>query len=189
MLLNAIERIIKNNKKEIAIRQKKYREKNKDILAIHARKYKEDNREKIKAAGKEYYEEHKEKINKYSVAWNKANPEKRALSVKKWAQNNPEKLRLARHRRRARELSLPDTLTEDEWQAILKVFDYRCAYCGAEWTDRDHFIPLSKGGGTVKENIVPACNSCNSRKQAKMPEDYCTEEKHTWIIELIGGIL
>ena len=33
---------------------------------------------------------------------------------------------------------------------------------------RDHIIPISKGGNNVKENIVPAYRSCNSKKHNKL---------------------
>ena len=33
---------------------------------------------------------------------------------------------------------------------------------------QDHVIPLSKGGQHIKENIVPACPSCNSKKGNRM---------------------
>lgn len=42
----------------------------------------------------------------------------------------------------------------------------RCSWCGAPNADTlDHFIPLSEGGATVPGNLVPACKSCNSRRQ------------------------
>ncbi|MCK4464389.1 MAG: HNH endonuclease [Bacteroidales bacterium] len=33
---------------------------------------------------------------------------------------------------------------------------------------KDHVIPISKGGDNTKENIVPACQSCNSKKFNKI---------------------
>ncbi|MDB4875733.1 MAG: hypothetical protein JWM41_2179 [Gemmatimonadetes bacterium] len=28
----------------------------------------------------------------------------------------------------------------------------------------DHVIPISRGGSHTRENVVPACRSCNSKK-------------------------
>jgi 5-methylcytosine-specific restriction endonuclease McrA len=30
---------------------------------------------------------------------------------------------------------------------------------------QEHVIPVSRGGGTTAENIVPACGKCNSSKK------------------------
>jgi len=44
-----------------------------------------------------------------------------------------------------------------------------CQYCGsdAELTF-DHLIPRSKGGLTLRDNVVTACASCNLRKGGRM---------------------
>lgn len=44
----------------------------------------------------------------------------------------------------------------------------RCQYCGEKFASEqltfDHVIPRSRGGTTTWENIVAACEQCNSRK-------------------------
>ncbi len=65
--------------------------------------------------------------------------------------------------------------TPKQWQDVLGQFDHRCCYClklldGLTYTSRptqDHLIPLAKGGNHTLSNIVPACRSCNSQKQAR----------------------
>jgi hypothetical protein len=58
------------------------------------------------------------------------------------------------------------TLTGEEWAAIKKQFKNRCVYCGeVKPLTMDHIIPLSKGGQHTKNNIIPACLSCNSAKR------------------------
>ena len=81
--------------------------------------------------------------------------------------------RQGQSKRRARGKNIINTLTAEEWINILKEYKFRCAYCGKEFTlfDRethDHVIPISKGGNNIRENIVPACKSCNSRKYNKI---------------------
>jgi 5-methylcytosine-specific restriction endonuclease McrA len=63
----------------------------------------------------------------------------------------------------------------------------RCAYCDTpltfeeheyDWNGKvissyspwhcDHVIPLSKGGKTVLQNLVPSCPSCNIAKSNKL---------------------
>ena len=76
--------------------------------------------------------------------------------------------------RRARLAKVLNTLTAEEWQAILEAHEFKCAYCGKSLLDmfnsatRDHIIPISKGGDNVKGNIVPACQSCNAKKSNKL---------------------
>jgi len=46
-----------------------------------------------------------------------------------------------------------------------------CQYCNSKFSQKeltlDHVHPISKGGKTAWENIVSACNPCNSRKGNK----------------------
>lgn len=56
-------------------------------------------------------------------------------------------------------------LTKEQWLLTKKYFGYRCAYCGAKVKlEQDHLRALSHGGHKSLENIVPACRSCNARK-------------------------
>ncbi len=51
--------------------------------------------------------------------------------------------------------------------------DFRCQYCsvapGHERLTLDHVIPRSRGGLSVWENVVAACERCNARKGAHLP--------------------
>ena len=62
----------------------------------------------------------------------------------------------------------------DNWEAIQKAFEYRCAYCGeASYTlHADHVIPLSRGGDHSFNNILPACERCNLSKGTKRLDDF-----------------
>lgn len=39
-----------------------------------------------------------------------------------------------------------------------------CVYCGGDATERDHDIPVSRGGTNDPSNIVLACTRCNTSK-------------------------
>lgn len=61
----------------------------------------------------------------------------------------------------------PD-LSLTDWRDCMLFFRGSCAYCGAHEgrakdakLDRDHLVPVSHGGKTVRNNIVPACRKCN----------------------------
>lgn len=60
--------------------------------------------------------------------------------------------------------------TELEWRMLKYYYGNRCAICGmrnAKLT-KDHIVPVSKGGSDNISNIQPACQSCNSKKGAKI---------------------
>ena len=54
---------------------------------------------------------------------------------------------------------------------VLRRDKHRCQYCGS--TKRltlDHVIPRSKGGNHAWDNVVTACERCNSRKGDRTPQ-------------------
>jgi 5-methylcytosine-specific restriction endonuclease McrA len=79
-------------------------------------------------------------------------------------------MRQRRANRRARELAAMGVVTAEDWIAILQQHKHRCFYCKTRRLKltMDHVIPLSRGGTHTKENIVPACQPCNSKKSAKI---------------------
>jgi len=90
-------------------------------------------------------------------------------AIKKYFQTEKGKANMARvgAKRRAAK-GILSTLTDNEWVGIKRQFKGRCVYCGeVKPLTMDHIIPLSKGGHHVKENIVPACKTCNSIKNNK----------------------
>jgi 5-methylcytosine-specific restriction endonuclease McrA len=72
--------------------------------------------------------------------------------------------KIQQHNRRTQALGLPSTLTLLEWIGILEAHNYKCIYCGDPWQDIEHKIPVTKGGGTTRENCAPACHTCNQSK-------------------------
>lgn len=116
----------------------------------------------ILAQQRVYNQRHQDKVKARNAKWRAAHPEK----VK-------EIHRLNENRRRARIAGALSTLTKLQWEAILAFYDNRCAYCGRDGKlEQEHVIPVSRGGGTTAENIVPACGSCNRSKHAKTPEEW-----------------
>lgn len=74
------------------------------------------------------------------------------------------------YKRRARFLNAICTLTATEWAELKAEFHHACAYCRqiVKRLTMDHVIPVSKNGNHTKENIVPACMSCNAKKSDKI---------------------
>jgi len=75
-----------------------------------------------------------------------------------------------RQNKRRQRICEEGTLTEEEWNNIITMYDSCCAYCGKkqESITMDHVIPFKLGGQHSRENVVPACRSCNTRKQARI---------------------
>lgn len=94
----------------------------------------------------------------------------RRASAARYARTHADILRVQTQRHRARKKVLPHTLTASQWKAIKAAYGYRCAYCGKKRKlTQDHVVPVSKGGGYVADNIVPACMSCNASKGNRPP--------------------
>lgn len=98
-------------------------------------------------------------------------PSKIRNNVRNWKRQNPAAVSSQRFRRRVnlQNAAVVD-LTETQWLAIKVAYRHRCAYCGEKKPlTQDHVIPVSKGGAHTASNIVPACQSCNSSKGARLP--------------------
>ena len=66
-----------------------------------------------------------------------------------------------------------------QWQDRLEEFNNCCAYCLKPLGSNaavDHIVPVSKGGTSYIDNLVPACKSCNSSKGSKS------------LLQFVGGI-
>jgi len=159
----------------------------KECFKKYRRNYYKENRGKTLASVKKYQQSEKgsEKIKiyakkraqtpefkAYAKKWQltEKGKENRRRRVNRFAQTEKgftaNKKRHAK--RRANKESIINDFTFQEWQEILNQFNY-CFYCGSKFTGtlpptQDHFIPISKGGDHTKNNIVPACKPCNSRK-------------------------
>ena len=108
---------------------------------------------------------------------------KNLAKIKAWQKANPQKLREGRRRRQAirksRIIGNGGKVTPMEWREILGLTGGRCAYCGYQAKlVVDHFIPIIRGGQTVRGNLVPCCARCNSRKNDREPNQ--------WVIGTFG---
>lgn len=76
-------------------------------------------------------------------------------------------------------------------------FDNRCCYCGSDQGIQvEHFIPRSRGGPHVINNLLPACTECNKSKRDHDPEDWYRAQsfftERRWnkirrVLGLVGG--
>lgn len=149
-----MERYYANHKENLA-KHKEYRERpgQKERQAALNRNWREKNKNLLPSLRHEYYEKNKEAIKArvrgfYSSEYGKP-----------FKQLNDQK------RRSLKKQSI-STLTMADWRDALEFFEHKCAYCGEpdEVLHQDHVIALSKGGHYTRQNIIPACSTCNFRK-------------------------
>jgi hypothetical protein len=91
--------------------------------------------------------------------------------TKGWQQSNPSKIKVYNKNHRNHDI------TEQEWQACQKAFNYCCAYCNKtlkeqkeqnkEQFHKDH---VDHEGYNDIRNCVPACTQCNTIKHKKSIE-------------------
>jgi hypothetical protein len=116
-------------------------------------------------------------IQKRSRAIRQRDKQKIYERVRRYRESHPTLYSLAAARRRARKRSLPDTFSNDDWLRCLDYFHNTCAVCGNQLRDlfgniephADHWIALSNPEcpGTVPDNMICLCSSCNLSKQAR----------------------
>lgn len=87
---------------------------------------------------------------------------------RQYRRNNPHRRRSADDRRALMMVENPGfcPFGEDEWERMKRRFDHCCAYCGEKSPvlEKDHVIPLTRGGRHALANILPACPACNRAK-------------------------
>ena len=153
--------------------------------ACYARTYRKENPEKIAEHVRRSYVKHKpekvlyqkkrrvdnwEAVRTIERASARNHRSTRNIYQRQWRQANPELMRAAKRRRAALMRHSPIRgFPRRLWLTLLEKYQHRCAYCGAANVKltMDHITPLSKGGQTILENIVPACLSCNCKKHTK----------------------
>ena len=184
--IEAVKEWGKNNPEKVRAYKKKWRLNNPEYIKDYYKK----NRESILNKNKIWNKNNEERIKEYKKQWNKDNQERLSEKRKERYENDKENIleqtreyrktengravaQRARCRRRTILKNVINTLTSEEWLDILKEYNYKCVYCECDFDEdnlptRDHIIPLSRGGDNIKENVVPACRSCNSKKHNKI---------------------
>jgi 5-methylcytosine-specific restriction endonuclease McrA len=115
-------------------------------------------------------------------------PYKQRLHGRRWyakaVKANRERVYMRSVRRRARLLNAAGVYTPEDIQRIYRLQKGRCAYCrknlGTEF-ERDHIVPLSKGGTNHARNIQILCRfGCNQSKHSRDPIEFA--RSNGWLI-------
>lgn len=179
------------NKEKISSRSKAYGEENREKLNAYNRQYRLDNKEKcaayqkerntlpeVKARKAQLREENRERYNSYSNKYYHANQKKCIESNKRSRQKNPEIARERVRRRRENLKAIEATLSSKQRDAIFSLFENKCFNCSTtESLTIDHHYPISTTTPLLSNNAVVLCQSCNSKKGTKQPEDFYSTEQ------------
>lgn len=171
------------NREEKNAHNREYRAQNRERINAHNREYYAKNKEQAK----QWREAHREEHIHYVRKWYKENKGVASINCKQYYLKNREKIikyskeygKEYRQKPHAKKLNvirvqkrynlmrnLATTLTLEQWDECLIYFNYSCAYCGKSdcTLEQDHIIPVTLGGGYERQNIVPACRTCNPSK-------------------------
>lgn len=155
-----------------AASNRRYREAHAVQLREKKQRYHESHREQSRdASRRNYLAKRKERLEKGHTYY-ATNRKEIKERVERYRLSHPEVSQESSSRRRARKATVPiNDLTVAQWQEIKAAFGYRCAYCGRKMKRlaQDHITPLLHNGSHTASNIVPACQSCNSKKHTGPP--------------------
>jgi len=134
---------------------------------------------------KAWYERNRDAQLDRMKAWRDQNPDKMLAAVMRWKAAHPDRVnqiardtyartpetakRSARTRRARQAGAGIFVVTQKDWRRLCERWGYCCAYCGAKRElQREHVIPLARGGRHSIGNILPACRPCNASKKAQL---------------------
>ena len=82
----------------------------------------------------------------------------------------PSEKEIKEERSKARELR------KSRWWINKISHNCKCYYCDKDLekseVTMDHVVPVSKGGKSTKNNVVPCCKECNNQKKHLGPVDW-----------------
>lgn len=131
------------------------------------------NRDAVLAQQKSYCDSNRETVRARNRDYGNRNATSRTARVRAWRAANPERytdhVSVHNHRRRAAKLNSPGRHTAAEWREIVARQNGRCAYCHVETKlEKDHIVPLSRGGSDLAVNLQGLCRRCNARKSNRL---------------------
>lgn len=142
-----------------------------------------ENPERTKARRAKTYAdpEQREKALARARAWATKNPERRRVIKKRYAEAERGRQvgRVGSIAARARRRAAPGGFSAEDIENLLVDQFWTCAYCPADISGGrhtvDHITPLSKGGTNWLRNICLACRPCNTKKNARTPDEWRAE--------------
>lgn len=145
---------------------------NKERVLENARRWRHDNPDKTREHNRTDRLKNSARCAEYRVK----NREKIREKQRIWVEANRQKVRIYNRHRQALKRGAEGSHTAEEFFELCKRLNWKCFYCGCKINSKtvteDHIKPISRGGTDYIENIVPACQSCNSSKHTKTVNEF-----------------
>lgn len=158
-----------------------YRAANRERLKAEKVAWYQANRKRILARTKARAADNREKISAYQATYYMTRTSKVKARVAAYRAAYPEKKAHLENRRRARKAGNGGSHTLADRIEKFELLGNACFYCGAPEMTVDHDIPLARGGMDDIRNILPACRSCNSKKNARTASEFLNHQR-------VGGV-
>jgi 5-methylcytosine-specific restriction endonuclease McrA len=185
------------NKERLKEKSRQWREDNREKHRAYTKAYAAKHPEEKKASDKAYREATVEQRKEYQAEWKKNNPgrkeaihkayyavnaDKLRASSRQWAKDNPVAARERASRRRSQIAGVHVVKYAD-----VEVFDrddWYCQACGVKtsrdgdsgtnprYANKDHIVPIVKGGHDALYNLQTLCKRCNSSKGPKDNDEF-----------------
>jgi len=163
----------------------------KECTILKSKKWSNENKERQIENFNKWRGENLEYHRNQNNQWYAENKEIKKDYFKSYQQNNPHKFAEYRMLRMSNK---KHDITDNEWEACLKYFNYSCAYCGIDeeiskdiYGQKLHKEHVCHKGSNDLSNNVPACKVCNSKKRTKtlqkFAQDYDINEERLRLIE------
>jgi 5-methylcytosine-specific restriction endonuclease McrA len=168
------------NRERIGMRQAEYRAQHREHDRAKSLAYAANHREEARARAKAWYAAHNDAAfrerERERARKAYATDERRREYVREWRRQNRalhnEYVRISEANRRAARNDGAG-VTRAQWRELVAQHDHRCAYCQRlRPLTIDHRIPLKRGGRHEIENILPACQPCNSSKGTLTEDEF-----------------
>lgn len=150
-----------------------YRSANRERLKAKKAAWYRANRQRILARVKAHAKANLHRVLAYQADYYATHTEKVKANVSAYRRACPEKASVLESRRRARKAGNGGSHTAAERREKFARLGNVCFYCGCGGRlTADHDVPLARGGTDNIGNILPACRSCNSRKNTRTASEF-----------------
>lgn len=149
-------------------------QRDKERKYVHTKAWRKKNWDKHLETAKRYRVAHPDRV-KASLAVVDKLPH-RVEYRRQWKRDHPEKMQqinaAARLKRKLAVQKNGGRCTPEQWKDRCDFYGWRCAYCRQSLSmatvEIDHVKPVSRGGSGWPANLVPACRSCNAKKNKRL---------------------